>query len=502
MSCYNQRMSPTALLKKFTALSKKSKLLIVLFLILLVFTRFYNLAGTARFTQDESSDLARMHDYWVNQKISLVGPISNDGTKVFSSLGYYMIMPFAAAFDFTPVAPVYGMAFLGAVTAIMLLMLVWAINKKLLFLAGSLIIVWHPLVLMSRWAWNPHFVVFWLVLALLVYQYRVRFGIISYLITGIALGTAFHHHYVAIFTTAPFLVLISLPYLRQKQYKPVVLLLLGYTLPHLAFVLFDLKNQPGLFFGRYLLSGNTPHVVPSFSLAMILSHLQRNTSVYLATFVPNIVLQLIFGLSSLWLLVAELKKHTLRTLTWVIPATVIIFAGVILDDFQDRYVYSSLIFLLAWLFLPRKDKRNRLLAKISLTALLIGSLFTLKPQLTVTQSPPDMRIVTEASEIIINTISSKGVRNPNIAALASKDSAPLAERYRDYIGMRGISLRAASEYDVSEHLFVVSAATDEVLRNSPDHAMEAFADKELKGIFPIENTEWKVFWYGVESITE
>jgi len=495
-------MSPTTLFKKFAVLSKKSKLLIGLFLILLIFTRFYNLAGTARFTQDESSDLARMHHYWVAQKISLVGPISNDGTKVFSSLGYYMIMPFAAAFDFTPVAPVYGMAFLGVATAVMLLILVRAINKKLLFLAGLLIIVWHPLVLMSRWAWNPHFVVFWLVLALLVYQYRVRFGTVAYLITGIALGAVFHHHYVAIFTTAPFLVLISLPYLRQKQYKPVILLLFGYILPHLVFILFDLKNPPGLFFGKYLLSGNTPHVAPSLSPTMILSHLQRNISVYLATFVQNPVLQFVFGLSILGLLAAEFKKHTLRTLTWITPATAIIFAGVILDDFQGRYVYSSIIFLFVWLLLPRKNKKSRVLARVSLTVLLIGSLFTLKPQLTTTQSPPDMRVVTGASEIIINAINSEDVRNPNIAALASKDSAPLAERYRDYIGMRGTSLRAASEYDTSEHLFVISTATDEVLRNSPDHAMKAFADKELKEIFPIENTEWKVFWYGVEFITE
>ena len=87
------------------------------FIFLIFFTRLYNLDGTARFTRDESSDLARMHEYYQNKQISLVGPISSEGDKVFSSLSYYMILPFAVLFNFTPVSPVYGMAFLGILTA-------------------------------------------------------------------------------------------------------------------------------------------------------------------------------------------------------------------------------------------------------------------------------------------------------------------------------------------------------------------------------------------------
>lgn len=111
---------------KKTSFQAKNILLLSLFVIMVVFTRFYNLDITARFTQDESSDLVRMHQYWTEKKISLVGPISSDNSKVFSSLTYYMVMPFAATTGFEPIGPVYGTAFWGSITAFLL---IWIVLK-------------------------------------------------------------------------------------------------------------------------------------------------------------------------------------------------------------------------------------------------------------------------------------------------------------------------------------------------------------------------------------
>lgn len=485
-------------LSKIKKSSTTSRVLFGVFLLLVIFTRFYNLAGTARFTQDESSDLARMHEYYVNKQISLVGPISNDRSKVFSSLSYYMVMPFAVAFEFTPVSPVYGMAFLGVLTAIFILLIVRSVNKKYVFLVGALITIWYPLVLMSRWAWNPHFVAFWAALGILLYQYRKQLGAISYFGVGIALGAMFHHHYVAIVTTAPFLFFISLPLLKQKKYLQVLLLATGYMLPHLVFVLFDLKNPPGLFFGKYLQAGETPHVETELTIGLVWEHFIRNLRVYLATFVTTTWIQFLFGLSLLVLLYKELKSHSLRTLTWMVPGTAIIFAGVFLDDFQIRYVFSSILFVLVWLVLPRKKFFNKLLARFAIFLLFVGSLVSIHTQLTVADVPPSMRVLTQASHIIIDTIKTNKLNNANVAALSSPDDAPLAERYRDYIRMKETGLRAESEYDVSEHLFVISTATNEELREDKSYAMLAFEDKGLRDVFEIENSEWKVFWYGTD----
>ena len=89
-------------------------------LVILIFSRLWNLPLTARFTRDESSDLARMHQYWQEKKLTLVGPISSDGQKVFSSLTYYLQLPVTVLFNFAPVGPAVATAIWGCVTAILL----------------------------------------------------------------------------------------------------------------------------------------------------------------------------------------------------------------------------------------------------------------------------------------------------------------------------------------------------------------------------------------------
>lgn len=138
----------------------------VIFLVLLIGSRFINLDNSARFTRDESSDLARMHEYWSAKKITLVGPISNDNVKVFGSLTYYMLMPFAVLGNFDPVSTAYGAAFWSVLTGILLLLLVQHINPKLTLVAGLLIVVWYPLLESGRWAWNPHLMPFWFALGI------------------------------------------------------------------------------------------------------------------------------------------------------------------------------------------------------------------------------------------------------------------------------------------------------------------------------------------------
>lgn len=167
---------------KIDLLNKKKIVILTLstiFLAALSFTRFYNLDHTARFTQDESSDLLRMHQYWSEKRITLVGPISNDNSKVFGSLTYYMLMPFAAAFGFSPISPVYGMAFWGIVASVLFVLLVHSLNPKLTILAAIISLIWYPLLETSRWAWNPHLVIFWPILAAVIFQKRQKIGLMS-----------------------------------------------------------------------------------------------------------------------------------------------------------------------------------------------------------------------------------------------------------------------------------------------------------------------------------
>src|SRR5438067_815920 len=110
----------------------KQKIILGLLVILTLFTHFYNLDRTSRFSRDESSDLVTIHQYFVDKKLTLVGPIDSTHTKVFGSLTYYLLMPFTILGNFDPVSPIYGTAFFGLITAAILILLIKQTNKDLL----------------------------------------------------------------------------------------------------------------------------------------------------------------------------------------------------------------------------------------------------------------------------------------------------------------------------------------------------------------------------------
>jgi hypothetical protein len=466
-----------------------------MFLLAVIATRFYNLDHTARFTQDESTDLVRMQQYFEQRKITLVGPISTDNTKVFSSLTYYLQMPFAAATGFAPIGPVFGTAFWGVVTALLLLWIVWKKYPGFLIPAGLLIIVWYPLVEMSRWAWNPHFVVLWTAAGILAYEYRSKLAGWGELLSGLFFGLLLHHHYIAFFATAPFLGLIMLQKLQKKEFALSAKLAVGYALSILPFILFDLRHPPGLFLTKYLF-GDTPHVEGALGLFELGEHLVRNYLVFLESAVLSPPLQVVMGLLFPVLLLLDCKSKIFRRVLWVAPAISILIIGIFLNEFQARYIYPAFGFLLIWLLQERKERLGQLVAQGMLYTLLLGSLLSTANSLMITKVQPDLYSFTQASQLIADTIREQDLKNANVAALAGLDPAPLAHTYRDVVRMHGASLREASEYSVSEHLFVISTNQEPLVRADESFAMQAFRGAKLQRSFALEHSDWKVYWYG------
>lgn len=480
----------------FTKAFTKKRILLFFFTLAILFTRTINLDHTARFTQDESSDLARMYQYWQSKKITFVGPISNDGSKVFSSLTYYMVMPFAAATSFTPIGPVYGTAFWGIITAFLMLLIVRQLRREWLIPMGLLIIVWYPLVEMSRWAWNPHFVMFWGALGVLGYLYRERWSWLAYFVSGLCFGLMFHHHYLSIFATAPFVAYAAWEPFTKKQYKLVVSIFAGYVAAHLPFVLFDLRHPPGLFFGRYLFSGHTPHVETELTITKLLSHLWRNYLIMIDALVKPKTLQILLGVALPALAILDARSKQLKQIIWYIPAVISLVCGMILDDYEARYIYPAFIFLFVWFIQKRSNPKVQIAAMINVGLILLGSLLTIWGQLATTLVPPDIYSLTLMSQYVEKTIQEKKVVNPNVAVIASPDSAPLGEKYRDVIGMHGVQLRAPSEYGLSENLFAITTSSLDELRADKSYAIDAFKTAGLKGTFEVPNSQWRVFWLG------
>jgi len=206
---------------------------VILFVVALGFTRFYNLSVTTRFTRDESSNLVDMHRIWKEKDITLIGPIDVNNRVVYSSLTHYIFLPFAVLGNFSPASPAYGMALYGILTVVLLILLAWKINKKFIFLIAILGLTWYPLVESSRWAWNPHPVPLAFAFAIFLWlkkDWRFKF------LAGIFFGLAFSIHFFSIISFAAFWMVYALQQVRNKKFKEAFFMGLGFAVTLIPFV--------------------------------------------------------------------------------------------------------------------------------------------------------------------------------------------------------------------------------------------------------------------------
>jgi len=474
-----------SMLYKFLNSITRRKL--ILFLAALIFTRFYNLDQTARFTEDESSDLIRMQQLFQARKITLVGPISNANNKVFGSLTYYMLLPFTVLTGFDPIGPVIGTAFFGVATALLLLVLTWLINRKLLGMMAVLVLIWYPLLETSRWAWNPHLVLFWISLGLCCYLIKKPW---AFFLSGICLSLAFHNYYLTLFATAVWAFLVLIREVRNKRYSLPAALSIGYVLPLIPFLLFDLRHPPGLFVTRIFIRNDIPDVhMPTFPI-------------FLEKFWGNLtlVLQYIATTPFVWLIAALilalviLDRKSPRRLMWFLPVILQLVLATIIDGVYTRYFLPALPFLVVWLLMPRQ-KLGKFLARLIIGVAILSSLLTFKTQLTVTKLQPSIATVRAASNIIIDQIKTNQLKSVNVAALASPDTEPLSVKYRNILLMQDVHLKAASEYDATENLFVISTSSAEAIRAEKSAPIVYFLKSDQIQTFTIPNSDWVVYWW-------
>lgn len=473
----------------------KNVVVLILALAVLFISRFLYLEKSARFTRDESSDLARMHAYWQEKKITLVGPISNDNIKVFSSLTYYMQMPFAAAYNFRPVGPVVGTAFWGVITILLVVFASDYQKNKLQFSVGSvaflfLVVLWTPLLVTSRWAWNPHLVPFWIALALFTRTLSWRW---KYLLVGLSFGMALHNHYIAIFSVLTFSIIEAVLLLKKKLWLNTLSLFGGLFLAVMPFLLFDLRHPPGLFLSSYLKS-DAPNIVESQDLALF-DNLLRNGAFALEEVAGPIFIQIPWLLLFCCLVFFDLKNSKNHFL-FLLPVLAQVIGPVVVDGYHQRYFLPATVFLLLWMALQRKNNARKVAFLLILTTV-IGSVYRLPAAFSVPEQVAPMSVVTEVRNQIVSIVHKNHVKNPNIAVITGEDLDSLAEKYRDLLSIDGISFRAASEYDASENLFVISTADEDSVRNDQNVSMQLFGDTRLIEVRDLNDGSWKLYWFGI-----
>ena len=468
------------------------KLLFICLLAILIFTRFYNLGSTARFTRDESYDIVKLHQYWIEKRITLVGAINVTNEIVYSSLTYYMLMPFAVLGNFEPVSPVYGVAFYGILTAMVFILLAKKINKKLLVWCAALVLVWFPLVQSSRWSWNPHLVSFWVGLGILSFLQKNNY---YKFLSGVFFGLAFHNHYLSIVSTSVFLFLFSIEPFLKKNYKEILLPAAGFVLMILPYAVFDLRHPPGLFFTGYLKSNMVSKGIAN-ELTLFPNTFINSVYQSLLYMTQNAIFAVILLILSVLIAINDFSKKP-KNLYYLIPVIFQIAVISFLPTFENRYFLLGITFFYIWLVMPRK-KLGSNTQKLAITVCIIGGILSLSGALTNPLSQPPPVVVAKITNYIKDAAIQNDLKNVNIAALASPDPDPLGLIYRDVLLSKEIRLLSAGEYGITDNLFVVSTSDEGIVRADPANVIHGFREGKVARIYDISDTGWKVYLFNRE----
>jgi hypothetical protein len=469
------------------------KWLIVLFFCFLLVSRFWNIGSSARFTRDESSDISRMHEYWSAKKITLVGPISNDNVKVFGSLTYYMLMPFAVLGNFSAQSPAYGTAFYGVLTGLLLWLLIIRNNRSRLVasIASVLLVTSYPLIESSRWAWNPHLMLFWILLG--VWLATLKRPIFLFL-AAIALGLSVHTHYVAFVPATVYLGVLLFNEFKKRNWNRVSLLLVGFGLSLSPFIIFDLRHPPGLFLSVYL-GGATPNIDVDSQSLNVVQKLLNSVFMFGYTLIRNQNIANLLLFFSACLLITDLIKKRWRSVIIFMPTLAMVVFMIWLDNPHTRYFLATVGFYYLWLLDGRSGFKSKIFQGITIIILFVGSLICLPKSYHAEYQPPAGTVNAISDTVQSILLSHPEIKNSNIATDASVDSDLLATKYRDYLSVRGISFKAASEYDTSENLFLISQGSIEDLKRSQSFPLLIFCNQKLRDTVDVPNTNWKVFWF-------
>ena len=467
----------------------KSKIkigVLILGLVLLVWSRFYNLETSARFLWDESSDLVRMQELYQNPRLTMIGPISEDNIKVFGSLTYYLTLPFVAIFNFSPVSAAYATAFFGILTVILLILVFEKLKAPIsLVTMFILLLSSYPLLQSARWAWNPHFVPFWQALGLFSF---LAWGNIGIILSGLFFGLTIHHHYYALFVAVGFGLIVA--WKKELRFKKIFLYLLGLGIAILPFVLFDLTHPPGLFISRMIAFGQISNGVGSFNLTTVFNNL-INIPLKFTNYLSgsNLIFGIIILVLSL-LNIFKLKKDESQKWILVVIAQ---FLGLALISgrVDDHYLLPAVIFYYLWIV---SSYKKSVISKMLIYVLIISNIITL-PKL-INRNNWETNI--KASEDITNYVISKcqnDCKNYNLAVLGSPDINTKGRRYRDLLKIKNIELARIDKYWGLKGAFFVSYADWNDLKNDPSYEIDNYRKLNPTEVQNIKNSKWKVYFF-------
>lgn len=454
--------------------------LFVLLGIFVIFIYTANLDKNSRFIWDESRALVDMHRIWEQKQITFVGPISEDRLEMFPSLSYYMYMPATALTNFDPLGPAYMAAFWGIIAWLVLtITLIKKVGSSFkTFLMSLLSATIYPVVVASRWAWNPNLVIFWMTLFITTLFYEIPF--ITFL-GGMFLGASLYHHYLAIFGIIPTLLFLPIIFKGSpKKNRKMFLTLGGFLVSLTPFVLFELKNHYYLNSLSFLSANDKSFT--TLSGAGYFDRLWNALVVFANMFVPNVSTLIIsFLLVTTVIFFAYRKDKYIRFSFLSLLLSFALFGVIKQTYLHYQYVQVPLALLLYFRFFIINKK---LIGKIIIGCLLLSSLVSVINLVNSYTWQGDITAIRNVTTHLVSETSSKA----NVAALASPDPNLYGQRFRDMALINGKELVAFDKFPQSEVLYVVSATDNpDVLRNDHAWEIESFKGSTITDIWKVSD---------------
>ena len=448
---------------------KTISILIFFFLFLVTcFFRLYNIQTSARFTRDESSDLVSIKKIYDNRKITLIGPIGEGNVAIFSSLTYYLCLPFAILLNFDPISPAVAASFFGIVTVVLIwkLFQIYNIKFNLLFLVPIFI---FPYLESSRWAWNPHFIPFWQILGLILFYLNVP---LNYMLSGLIFGLTIHQHWYAVFSCIGVGLLLLI---ETKKIKNLIQFGIGLFLSILPFVIFDVTHPPGLFFSRMInfspisadSNNNIISIITQFS-----SYLVNNNQT-----VGVIILILSLGLT------------IYRKNRYLIPI-IFQFLGLLLitTPIANRYLLPGVLFSIIWL----SQNINHKLTKLIIIIILITNIYYLPKIISQNDWSTNIKALKEITQIITSE-SKKDNLVFNIIVLQSQDGNTKGSRFRDLLQLQNTHPLSPDDYDNPKSLFIISQNSWDKVKVDAAYEINNFRSDTPTSSWEINNSVWFLY---------
>jgi len=451
------------------------KILIIIGIAAAIFLRFYNLQYTSRFTRDESSALVSIKDIYQNRKITLIGPMDENRVEVFSSLPYYLLLPFCVIFGFDPMVPVYATAIYGIFTLIFIALILKKLHWS--YPIFILSIIFTPFLISSRWAWSPHYIPFCQTLFLLILFSKIPY---KYIFAGILMGLTIHLHWYAVFTAIS---IIPIIYILDKKFKIVWQYSLGLFLSITPFILFDLTHPPGLFITRMLYFS---HLYTNSQSIPFFNNLWQLTTDLFKYFSGN---QSTFGFITLIFTVLSLIIYRNKNNVWILPFIFqIVGLSLIHSRYSGHYILPVAVFYLFWLYKNQKF----LLPKLLTILLLIFNLTNISTILNSTDSTNNIQAQKQITNFIIEN--QKDSKLFNLIVLESPDGNTLGFRFKDLLTLKDISPENPAEYKDIDTLYIISYQGDwNILSKDPAYELDEFRSLSPQEVIPIPDSSWYLY---------